>query len=135
MKAANKKAKLKCPECHRGDFENLRNLGVHRKFQHGVPGQSAASVYKRKHEQNEKLAEDPNHDQDRAREPQEPQGAVEALPSIAAAQAAATITPVLVGYAVAKLEHLAETIARAQAVPEREFVKLVARQLVALRDR
>jgi len=125
-KTPAKNAAFVCPECARTDFKDARHLGVHRKVVHKVAGSSSGAVeYQRR-----RLKE-----LTQATEAAKPAPAVEAPQSAPAPRAAAAISPILVGYAVANLENLVVTIARAHRVPEEEFLKLVASQLLALNDR
>jgi hypothetical protein len=113
------KQDLTCPECAaKGTpktFKDPRARGTHRRIVHGVLGTSASVVSARK--KKKRIGRPPGS------------GKSAMTPAKARERQAARVSG-LVGYAVAKLEGLAQQIARENELPEKEFTQLVAGRLM-----
>ena len=129
---------LTCPECEKAGktatFKDKRGLGLHRRFMHGIRGTSPSSVsfYKRHDELKKTKAthrakSGSNHRQ------------TAIVPATAATVETqikpAGISVAMLGYAMGRLESLAEQIARENGLPEKEFVKQTAANLAELTRR
>ena len=130
---------LTCPECEeagkKATFKDKRGLGLHRRFTHGVKGTSPSSVsFYKNHAESEK-AKSAQH-----AKPVTHNHKQTALIPAAAVTIESPIKPVeiseaMLGYAMGRLESLAEQIARENNLPEKEFVKQTAANLAALTRR
>lgn len=109
---------LICPECKQAGitvtFKDKRGQGSHRWAKHGVKGVSAST-----------LAYHQRRDLKTALVPTSTE-------PIRTAPRTAEISLAIRGYAMGKLEALAEQIARENNLPEKEFVKQVAANLAEL---
>jgi hypothetical protein len=135
---AKESGDLTCPECEKAGktatFKDKRGLGLHRRFTHGIRGTSPSSVsfYKR-HDESKKTKA--TH--------QAKYGSYHKQTAIVPATAAtvetqikpAGISVAMLGYAMGRLESLAEQIARENGLPEKEFVKQTAANLAELTKR
>lgn len=122
-----------CPECGKVCTDS-RGLGTHRRFVHGVAGAAsstlAAREKKEKAEREAKKAARKQADKPKLeRPPKSKPGAISAPGTAiihARVEESAAILPTILGYAMGRLEALAEKIARENRLPEGEFVKQVA---------
>lgn len=140
---ATQKAKedldLTCPECQKlgktVTFKDKRGKGLHRRFMHGVRGTSPSSVsFYKKHDELEKTkgaqrVKKVNHRKKTALVP----AAVDTAGTVVVKPP--EISVAMLGYAMGRLESLAEQIARENNLPEKEFVKQVAANLAELTKR
>lgn len=133
MMQENAKAVPPCPECGRTGFKDPRGLASHRRSAHGVAGSSHSVVSVRK----KKAGLTPT-----AVPLGRPKGTAAARATLAQArppEPQSLPTPQfslsLLGYAMGKLDSMAEQIARENGLPERQFVRDVARSFAALVER
>lgn len=126
-----------CPECQKAgihaSYDDRRGLSSHRRFKHGVSGSSSAVVSLRM----KKLREEKEKRKGKPGRPKGPSKKLPvvgkphlgrrhaALPKKPAAIGPPEFSPSLLGYAAAKLESLAEQIARENNLPEKEFARQV----------
>jgi hypothetical protein len=131
---------LKCPECGQTGFKDNRGLGVHRHAAHGVSGTSPSTL--KYHEKKEQLG--PKDTATTAAAPKKKQHKNASVEIKAPGELAlvvqpnlgiAEIPPAMLGYAMGRLESLAEQIARENMLPEREFVRRVAINFAELTKR
>ena len=129
------KETLTCPECGKTGFRDKRWLGVHRRSIHGVKGSSPSVLALRRREQQA------------AREAKSAPAVARAVKKAVAVEKPAQtglivksaaipeISLAMLGYAMGRLESLAEQIARENGLPEKEFAKLAAGHLAELLKR
>ena len=132
---AKESGDLTCPECEKAGkkatFKDKRGLGIHRRFTHGIRGTSPSTVsfYKKQDElEKAKHAQRANQQKQTALVPA-------ARVMIETPIKPAAISVVMLGYAMGRLESLAEQIARENGLPEKEFLKQAAAYLVELTKR
>jgi hypothetical protein len=132
-KAAKKAAKnspaFVCPECSRTDFKDARHLGVHRRATHGVAGiSSGATKYHKRREQ--ELAGAAGTAKPAAVEQNGTATVSPLAPKPPSPQPdAPQPTPLLVGYAVAKVENGLTQIATNNGIEPELLIAAVAAQL------
>lgn len=116
-----------CPECGKNDIPNKRILGMHRWFKHRVRGvsyrekpapQAAKKTVGRLKKEENSMVRQPV--QQRVIVPE---------------HAVPTMSPELLGYALGKIESLAEQIARDNGLPTQEFAARVMEYYAALAKR
>jgi hypothetical protein len=133
-KSVKNDEKLTCPKCEAAGvhvtFTDKRGRGTHRRFKHGVRGVSASTLaYRNRHDKLARGAEaKPVHPKQTAMVPVAEQTVVTRIKP-------AEISVAMLGYAMGRLEALAEQIARENGLPEKEFVKQTAVNLAALVQR
>jgi hypothetical protein len=134
-KAGSPEAELKCPECGQTGFKDRRAWGIHRYAKHGVRGTSPSTVkYHEKQEEKKKVS---------VTTPKKDHHKKEVIPTVTTPGEIAivkkpeipTIPPVLLGYAMGRLESLAAQIARENLLPEEEFIRVAAASLAELTKR
>jgi hypothetical protein len=117
---------LTCPECGKSDFRDPRALGTHRRIAHGVPGSSPSVLSARRAAaQAAKAGKAAKPRKTHQRGIEEPQEAP-------AAKKVVAVPLQVLGYAVGKLESLAEEIAQQNDLPSREFLTRCAQSLLVL---
>lgn len=121
---------LICPECEAAGgsakFADRRGLGVHRRAMHGVKGTAPSTLEYHKRQKAKSKLEKPAVAPKTALVPA-------ARPTHVAVQSMpAEISVAMLGYAMGRLESLAEQIARENNLPEKEFVKQTAINLAKL---
>ncbi len=126
----NAKAELACPECGRADFKDPRGLASHRYRSHGVAGSSHSVVFAREKKagltpEKKTVGRPKGTAAVRATHAPAKSLALEPMP-------APQFSSSLLGYAMGKLDSMAEQIARENGLPERLFVREVARSFAAL---
>jgi hypothetical protein len=137
MPSQSKKTnELQCPECGKNDFKDKRGLGSHRRNMHGVVGTAASTVASRKRHENLELtvSEVKPKKNNYKKAPVEVTAPGE-VALVVQQPKAAEIPPAMLGYAMGRLESLAEQIARENILPEKEFVRLVAVNFAELTKR
>lgn len=111
----------KCPECHRV-FVTKSGLGIHRFNSHGIAGASNAAQSRLKATAGKKIGRPKGIDT--KLKPKAKNGIV--VHRAKRNDTDAGVDHAITGYAIAKLESLAEKIARDNGLPEKEFVRSVA---------
>jgi len=135
---AKESGDLICPECEKAGkkatFKDRRGLGLHRHFTHGVRGTSpsSASFYKKQDElekaKGAQQTKPAKHHKQTAIVPA-------AVATVESRIQPAKISEAMLGYAMGRLESLAEQIARESGLPEKECVKQTAANLAELTRR
>ena len=126
--ANNAKQPYPCPECG-VTFGTVQGVARHRLSRHGVPGSSSAAIQRHKLAAKGKLL---------APAPKVPVPTRNQKTTNLQVNKVATapvIDQAIAGYAIAKLESLAEKIAQENGMPEKEFTRNVARLFAALMTR
>lgn len=119
---------LTCPECGESGFKDRRGLGSHRRAKHGVVGTAASTLaYRQKKESEAQMSAvakpKKSHHKEAPTEiaaPGKSALVVRKVPEIPEIPAA------MLGYAIGRVESLVEQIARDNALPEKEFIRVVA---------
>lgn len=118
---------LVCPECGKKDIPNKRILGIHRWSQHGVKGVSRLDK-PAKPPVKKTLGRPKGTANTKTSQPIQQKVIVPTSP-------VPTIGPELLGYALGKIETIAEQIARDNALPTQEFVTRVMEYYAVLTKR
>jgi hypothetical protein len=139
-----------CPECQKAGkkvaFGDKRGLGAHRHAKHGVAGVAPSTLaYHQKHNKKVENKKVENKKVEKPIPAKKSHHPVKAKPEVTAPTAKALvvqkrvdqspISAALMGYAMGRLESLAEQIARENGLPEKEFVRVVSSNLADLAKR
>lgn len=128
-----------CPECQKAgkkvEFKDKRGLGAHRHAKHNVAGVSPSTLAY--HEKRDKKEEKPVAAK-KSHHPVVKAKSEGTAPKALVMQKPVNQSPIsaaLMGYAMGRLESLAEQIARENGLPEKEFVRVVSSNLADLSKR
>lgn len=135
-KAGSPEEELKCPECGQTGFLDKRGLGVHRHAKHGVSGTSPSTIaYHEKLKKEAKATKKTAPKKDHHKKAVVPTVTTPGEITIVKKPEIPAIPPVLLGYAMGRLESLAAQIARENLLPEEEFIRVAAANLAELTKR
>ena len=112
---------LVCPECEMGPFLDLRGYKAHLRMKHGIGGQSA-----------KEMATTRNNAPRKPRKTAGNQPESGASTSLMRHEQNIELPLAALGYAVGRLQSLAESIAEENGLPQKEFTTIAVEQLLEL---
>lgn len=133
--ARNSEATIFCPECRKRGidktFESRAGLSSHRRSAHGVAGMGTTAVWARakKAAATPKKVGRPRKDTNSSAPRKSHHTPKPPAPPVQASQ---PFAPSMLGYAMGRMQSLAEQIARENNLPEKQFVNQVALNFAAL---
>ena len=110
---------LTCPDCGKTGFQTAAGLGSHRRSEHGKMGTSKSSIREREQRAQFRMT-------------QKKRGRPHGKKTNTSTVVAPSVPQSLLGYAIGRLQSLAEQIAHENGLPEKQFVYDVALGFAAM---